>query len=100
MQQSDPINLKMAYFRRRAGLTQVALGEKIGRKCSVQQFEEGRTKRLGAGDVAKWLKAVDASPEERGSIARQWFAEMPSPTGMRDDAGEVILRRWAKVADV
>ena len=95
----DPLRLRLAYLRRRAGRTQTELGAMIGRKCSVQQFEEGRTKRLGAADVVKWLDAVNANPAERLSIANQWLAE-GSPADRRRSDGEAEIRRLAGVDGV
>ena len=97
--QQDPLRLRLAYLRRRAGRTQTELGAMIGRKCSVQQFEEGRTKRLGAADVVKWLDAVGASPAERHSIANQWLAEGSASDRRRSD-GEAEIRRLAGVEGV
>ena len=97
--QQDPLRLRLAYLRRRAEMTQTALGEAIGRRCTVQQFEEGRTKRLYAADVVKWLDAVNASPAERKSIAAQWLAE-GSPADRRRSDGEAEIRRLAGVEGV
>ena len=97
--QEDPLKFRLATLRRRSGMTQTALGEAIGRKCSVQQFEEGRTKRLGAADVVKWLDAVGASPAERQSIAAQWLAE-GSAVDRRRTEGESEIRRIAGVEGV
>ena len=97
--QEDPLRLRLAYLRRRAGRTQTELGAMIGRKCSVQQFEEGRTKRLYAADVVKWLDAVKATPAERKSIAAQWLAEGSASDRRRSD-GEAEIRRLAGVEGV
>lgn len=97
--QQDPLRLRLAYLRRRAEMTQTALGEAIGRRCTVQQFEEGRTKRLYAVDVVKWLDAVNASPAERKSIAAQWLAEGSASDRRRSD-GEAEIRRLAGVEGV
>lgn len=97
--QQDPLKFRLATLRRRSGMTQTALGEKIGRKCSVQQFEEGRTKRLYAADVVKWLDAVNATPAERHSIANQWLAEGSASDRRRSD-GEAEIRRLAGVEGV
>ena len=97
--QEDPLKFRLATLRRRSGMTQTALGEAIGRRCTVQQFEEGRTKRLGAADVVKWLAAVGASASERRSIAAQWLAE-GSPADRRRSDGEAEIRRLAGVEGV
>jgi transcriptional regulator with XRE-family HTH domain len=97
--EQDPLRLRLAYLRRRAEMTQTALGEAIGRRCTVQQFEEGRTKRLYAADVVKWLDAVNASPAERKSIAAQWLAEGSASDRRRSD-GEAEIRRLAGVEGV
>lgn len=97
--EQDPLRLRLAYLRRRAEMTQTALGEAIGRRCTVQQFEEGRTKRLYAADVVKWLDAVNASPAERKSIAAQWLAE-GSAVDRRRTEGESEIRRLAGVDGV
>ncbi len=99
MTDQDPLRLRLAYLRRRAEMTQTALGEAIGRRCTVQQFEEGRTKRLYAADVVKWLDAVKATPAERKSIAAQWLAE-GSAVDRRRTEGESEIRRLAGVDGV
>ena len=99
MTDQDPLRLRLAYLRRRAEMTQTALGEATGRRCTVQQFEEGRTKRLYAADVVKWLDAVNASPAERKSIAAQWLAEGSASDRRRSD-GEAEIRRLAGVEGV
>ena len=89
-------------LRAGAGLTQVALGERMDVPKRVSRYECGEMRRLPAADLLRWLDVVRASVETRREVARRWLCEgddalvLAEALGVPYDGLEAALARLAQ----